>query len=92
MSNKLNAREELVLSAVLSFVGTNPTWTGTMTALRNRLVKAVGKSASDFPRSPAALRITLNRVVGRIRTRKISVKFGRTHDHAGLKFVQFVAR
>ena len=92
MTNKLNTREEVVLNAVLSFVNTNPTWTGTMTALRTRLVKIVGKTSTDLPRSPAALRITLNRVVGRIRARKISVKFGRTHDHAGLKFVQFTAR
>ena len=86
-------REEVVLNAVLSFVSSNPTWIGTMTALRNRLVKIVGKSSlNDLPRSASTLRAALNRMVNRIRVRKISVKFGRTRDHAGLKFVKFVAR
>ena len=92
MSNKIN-KEDVVLNAVLSLVSSNTTWVGTMTALRRNLLKVVDKSLSkNIPRSESALRTTLNRVVNRIRVRRISVMFGRTHDHAGIKFVKFVAR
>lgn len=84
--------DELVLNGVLSMISSSEEspWTGTMTELKNTLVKVTGKKDSkSLPQSPSALRVVLNRVVNRLRNRKISVKFGRTTDHTRTRFVKF---
>jgi hypothetical protein len=93
MRNEKKMREELVLNSVLNFINMNPEWVGTMTTLRTKLTRMLGKNLSEnLPKSPAALRMTLNKIVNRLRVRRVSVKFGRTHDHAGVKYVKFLAR
>lgn len=80
-----------ILDGVLNILDENKTWTGTMTDLQFELVEKLGKKRA-LPRSPSALRIVLNRVVNRLRTRGISVKFGRTTDHTRTRYVRFITR
>lgn len=82
--------DDVVFSGVLSFLGRQGSWTGTMTDLSSGIVRTLGKkNSSVLPRSPSALRTVLNRVVNRLRNRKISVKFGRTTDHTRTRYVRF---
>lgn len=77
-----------VLDGVLFVLDRQSSWTGTMTDLRSRLIEELG-TKRDLPRSPSALRVTLNRVVNRLRTRGVSVRFGRTTDHSRTRYVRF---
>lgn len=84
--------DEAVMTGVLSIIPSNnaKTWTGTMTGLNSILKKVLGRRQSQvLPGSPGALRTVLNRVVNRLRNRKISVRFGRTTDHMRTRFVKF---
>jgi len=84
--------DDVVLNSVLEVLRKHGsrTWTGTMTELSTALTKVVGKRQSDvLPGSPSALRVVLNRVVNRLRTRKVSVKFARTNDHMRTRYVKF---
>ena len=82
--------DDVVFSGVLSFLGRQGSWAGTMTDLSSGIVRTVGKkNSSVLPGSPSALRTVLNRVVNRLRNRKISVKFGRTTDHTRTRYVKF---
>jgi hypothetical protein len=84
--------DEAVMTGVLSIISGNNarTWTGTMTGLNSNLKKVLGRRQSQvLPGSPGALRIVLNRVVNRLRNRKISVRFARTTDHTRTRFVKF---
>ena len=83
--------DDTVLDGVLVVLNTEKTWTGTMTDLKSNLVKALGKKR-DLPRSPSALRVVLNKVVNRLRSRGVSVKFGRTKDRTRTRYVSFVTR
>jgi hypothetical protein len=92
ISNKIMNVDEAVMQGVLSIIGNGNTgkWTGTMTELRTTLNRVLGrKQAKVLPGSPGALRIVLNRVVNRLRNRRISVRFARTTDHARTRFVRF---
>lgn len=65
-------------------------WRGTMTELNSNLIKAHNKNdVSNLPGSPSALRIVINRIANRLRTRGVSVKFGRTNDRTRTRFVKF---
>lgn len=65
-------------------------WSSTMTKLETALVRVLGKKRSIvLPGSPAALRVVINRVVNRLRTRGISVRFTRTTDHTRTRVVRF---
>jgi hypothetical protein len=84
--------DDVVFSNVLQVLRKHGsrTWTGTMTELSAALTKTVGKQQSSvLPGSPSALRVVLNRVVNRLRYRKISVKFARTTDHMRTRYVKF---
>ena len=84
--------DDVVLNSVLEVLSKHGsrTWTGTMTDLSVALVKVVGKRQSDvLPGSPSALRVVLNRVINRLRTRKVSVKFTRSTDHMRTRYVRF---
>lgn len=87
------SNDEVVLNGVLAMAAANKSatpWTGTMTQLKDTLIKVMGrKDGKLLPQSPSALRVVLNRVVNRLRNRKISVKFGRTTDHTRTRFVKF---
>lgn len=92
LSNNQVKVDDVVLHSVLEVLrkhGSVP-WTGTMTDLSSALVKVLGKRRSDvLPGSPSALRVVLNRILNRLRTRKVSVKFSRTNDHARTRYVTF---
>ena len=65
-------------------------WVGTMTELNSALVSVLGRKNSNvLPRSPAALRVVLNRVVNRLRNRSIGVRFIRSSDHSRTRYVRF---
>lgn len=84
--------DDVVLNSVLEVLRKHSatTWVGTMTELSAALTRVVGKSkSSTLPGSPSALRVVLNRVVNRLRTRKVSVKFARTNDHTRTRYVKF---
>jgi hypothetical protein len=84
--------DDVVFGSVLSFLDRQNvrTWTGTMTDLSTGLVRVSGKKISSvLPGSPSALRVVLNRVVNRLRNRKIGVRFGRTTDHTRTRYVRF---
>ncbi len=87
-----NSNDEVVLNGVLAMAASGSTtpWTGTMTQLNEVLAKVVGKKDRKLlPRSSSALRVVLNRVVNRLRNKRVSVKFGRTTDHTRTRFVKF---
>jgi len=91
-NNKQVSVDEVVFNNVLSVLRkhSSRTWTGTMTDLSAALVKAVGKrQANTLPGSPSALRVVLNRVVNKLRAKKVSVKFARTTDHMRTRYVKF---
>lgn len=65
-------------------------WTGTMTNLNTALNRVLSqRQRTILPGSPSALRVVLNRVANRLRSRGIGVRFGRTTDHARTRFVRF---
>lgn len=82
---------DVVLSGVITVLDKgNNRWFGTMTELQTALVKVLGKKNSVvLPGSPGALRVVINRVVNRLRSRGVSVRFTRTPDHARTRFVRF---
>jgi hypothetical protein len=84
--------DDVVFNGVITFLGkqTSRAWTGTMTELSVGVVRSVSKnSASVLPGSPSSFRVVLDRVVNRLRNRRISVKFGRTTDHTRTRYVRF---
>jgi uncharacterized protein len=65
-------------------------WTGTMTNLATALNRVLSqRQRTLLPGSPGALRVVANRVTNRLRNRGISVRFGRTPDHARTRYVRF---
>ena len=91
--NKTSSVNDLVLGNILSVMDMNRSWSGTMTDLNDLFLDLAGRSsrrlAKSLPKSPSALRVVINRVANRLRTRGISVKFGRTTDHSRTRFVRF---
>ena len=86
--------DDVVLSGILAVLnGSNVSWTGTMTQLTNDLNQVLDKqSKSAMPGSPSALRVVINRVINRLRSRRITVKFGRTTDSSRTRYVKFISR
>ena len=83
--------EDVVFNGVMDIVSRRnvKSWTGTMTALSQELVRVVGRRNSDkLPGSPSALRVVLNRVVSRLRVRRIGVQFSR-QGHFSTRIVKF---
>ncbi len=94
MKRKTNVRrnvaEEIVSRGVSSIMERRSVWVGTMTELTSALNRVLSKKQRTLlPGSPSALRLTVNRVVNRIRSRGIGVRFGRTTDHVRTRFVRF---
>lgn len=90
--NVSNNVDEIVLSGVLSVLNNHnkKMWSGTMTQLNSALVKVLARKESKMlPGSPSALRVVMNRVVNKLRNRKVSVKFTRTTDHTRTRLVRF---
>jgi len=89
MINKAyNEVDNLVVESVTNFAHSNPEWVGTMTDLGNELVKVVGrKNKNQLPGSASVLRRVIDRNIGRIRNRKVSVRFTRTVDRTRTRLV-----
>lgn len=82
-----------ILTGVLTLLNrrTSGTWVGTMSELDNSLVRVLGKKVpQNWPGSPSALRLALNKAVNRLRVRKVAVRFGRSTDHTRTRYVKFV--
>jgi hypothetical protein len=89
-SNTETNVNDLVLNGVLTVISNHESWTGTMTQLGAAIRKVTERSNRKMlPGSPSALRVVLNRVLNRLRTRKVRATFGRTPDHARVRYVQF---
>lgn len=94
-SSTQNDVSTVILNGVLTVIKGHKedTWVGTMTELNSALVKVLGRRVpQNWPGSPSALRVVLNRTVNRLRNRKVSVRFGRTSDHTRTRYVEFVTR
>lgn len=90
LNNKVNV-DDVVVNGVMSAVRKGRSWVGTMTELSDVLASQVNPATADvLPGSTSALRVVLNRVVNRLRSRGVSVKFGRTNDHHRTRYVKFV--
>ena len=77
-SKASNSVDNLVLNRVLRELD-NSEFFGTMSSLRTRIVRICSKNQrTTLPQSPAALRVVLNRIANRLRSRGVSVSFGRT--------------
>lgn len=88
-----NQVSDSILTGVLALLNrrTSGGWVGTMSELNDSLTRVLGKKVPEnWPGSPSALRVALNRSVNRLRVRKIAVKFGRTSDHNRTRYVKFV--
>lgn len=72
-----NQVAETLVNGVVSVVKRRTTpWVGTITELNSILVKKFG-TVENWPRSSSALRVSLNKVVNRIRSRGVSIQFVR---------------
>lgn len=81
---------DLVLEGVLTLLKNNNSqgWTGTMTELGDSLYSVLDKRKTlALPKSPSTLRVTMNKLVNRLRSRGIVIKFGRTPDSHRTRFV-----
>ena len=91
LHNDVNVNE-LVFSKMMTVVGKQPknNWIGTMSKLRTALERFSSHHQREIlPGSPSALRVVINRIANRLRSRGIGIKFGRTPDHARTRFVRF---
>jgi len=83
--------DDTIVNGVMSVMDNHEEWTGTMTDLMSTLDETLNQGTT-LPGSPSALRVVLNRVVNRLRCRGVSVRFGRTKDHARTRYVRFATR
>src|SRR5574338_1622112 len=94
MSNvsKSNIVDNVITRGINSIVErqSGGTWIGTMSELNTALNRVLSqKQRTLLPGSPGALRVIINRVANRIRSRGIGVRFGRTTDHSRTRYVRF---
>lgn len=92
LNSKNVTLDDVVLNGIIRVIDKrdNRIWTGTMTELGSSLVRVLSKKQSVMlPGSPGALRIVVNRVVNRLRSRGVSVRFARTTDHVRTRYVRF---
>ncbi len=84
--------DDVVVNGVVAVMDNSfeQTWKGSMSELGVFLNHALRSTEDvrDLPRSPSALRVALNRVADRLRSRGIGVQFGRNHEQ---RFVQFTS-
>lgn len=88
--NRKNNVDDMIVNGVMKVVQARQNWTGTMTSLQRELSRVTGTDRKMLPGSPSALRVALNRVVNRLRNRKVSVKFVRANDRVRTRNVKFV--
>jgi hypothetical protein len=89
-----NTATTAVVNSVVKFLNgmkniNQNVWTGTMTSLDKNLRRVMGKSLPEnWPGSPSALRVVLNKSINRLRNRKIRVQFERSSDRSRTRIVQ----
>jgi len=89
LNSKTNSVDDVVLQGVMKVVSSDgSSWRGTMTELNSNLNKVL--KTNSLPGSPSALRVVLNRITNRLRSRGVSIRFGRTTDRMRTRFVRFV--
>lgn len=90
-NSKQNTVNQVILNGILQILDRKSgSWTGTMTQLNGALSRTLGKDYSQYlPGSPSALRVAVNRVVNKLRHRRVSVKFARTPDYMRTRLVKF---
>lgn len=82
----INVNDE-IMNSVLNLVNVEKEWTGTMTDLATKIKNKVAKDVrSEFPKTARNLRVSLNKIVYRLRSRGVSVKFNKSH---GTRLVTF---
>ena len=95
LNSKTVSVDNLVLQGIVQTVKSSGTlWAGTMTDLDSNLVQVFSRSRNkmnSLPGSPSALRVVINRITNRLRTRGLSVRFWRDSDHTRTRLVQFVS-
>lgn len=87
-----NDVSEIVFRGVISVIKTQSgsRWTGTMTNLTTALNRVLSRrQRTILPGSPSALRVVVNKVANRLRSRGIGVRFNRSTDHARTRYVRF---
>ena len=87
-----NSVDSTVLNGVLSMLErrSESAWSGTMTDLNSALVRVLGRKKSEvLPKSPSSLRVVLNRIANRLRSRSVGVRFVRSSDHSRTRYVRF---
>lgn len=79
---------DTIFRGVISMLKRRSKYEGTMSQLNGILVKSVGRNDSKWPGSPSALRVSLNRVVNRLRNAGVSIRFVRSTDHVRTRLVK----
>lgn len=78
---------DAIMNSVLDVVNSSQEWSGTMTDLGAKIKNRIPKDLrQEFPKSPRNLRVSLNKIVYRLRARGVSVKFNKQH---GTRLVTF---
>jgi hypothetical protein len=93
LNSKIISVDNLVLNGILKAMESAPQWSGTMTDLDASLVKTYNRNVtklSALPGSPSALRVVVNRITNRLRSRGISVRFNRSTDRTRTRYVKLV--
>lgn len=71
---------DAIMNSVLDLVNSQQEWTGTMTDLAAKIKNKIPKDfKSEFPKTPQTLRVSVNKIVSRLRARGVSVKFNKSH-------------
>ena len=82
--------DDVVLNGILDILNKNGEWKGTMTYLNKKLVKNLSKDESNvLPKSPSSLRVVINRIINRLRTRRVKINFTRSNDRMRTRYVEF---
>jgi len=79
-NKNVNQVDNLVLSKTLRTMENNhSSFVGTMTSLKAKINRICSKGQrTALPKSPAALRVVVNRIANRLRSRGVSLFFRRT--------------
>jgi len=71
-------KNEFVFDKVYSFVKSKKDWSGTMTSLHSEISKNSKKEL--MPKNACEMRKTINKIVYKLRSKGISVKFKRSKE------------
>jgi len=82
--------DDVVLGGILDILNKSGEFKGTMTTLSHKLERRLNKNeANVLPKSASALRIVINRIINRLRTRRVKVNFKRSNNRVRTRIVEF---